>query len=276
MNSLLLLMALAAGEPDAGADEAAQIQAEADETARFARDEADRWVLSLEDREHTKLELRREPILRWSNPAVGRIYGSVFVWTTGGRPAAVASLYRWYSPYRQRTAELVSLSPHALVATRGRQTLWTPPADVGRFRPVPGAAAPDTSSKRRPAQMRALARGFVPELTDRRVVKEGTRQQPRLLDKPVYQYGAGADGLLEGGLFAFVVGTDPEVLLVIEARETTGGREWHYALARMNRDPIRVRYGEQEVWSAPYIEAPFEGSREPYRLIDVGPLDSQD
>ncbi len=276
MNSLILLMALATGEPDAGADEAAQIQAEADETARFARDEAGRWELSLEDGAHTRLELRREPILRWSNPAVGRIYGSVFVWTAGGRPVAVASLYRWYSPYRQRTAEFVSLSPQALLATRGGQPLWTPPADVIRFRPVPRAPAPDASSKRRPAQMRALARGFVPELTDRRVVKQGTRQQPRLLDKPLYQYGAGADGLLEGGLFAFVVGTDPEVLLVIEARETKERREWQYALARMNRDPIRVRYADEEVWSVPYIEAPFEGSREPYRLIDVGPLDNPD
>jgi hypothetical protein len=279
MKMTLLLIALLAGndEPAAAApaDAATQVQAEADETARFARDEAEQWELSVERADRMKLDLRREPILRWSNPAVGRVYGSVFVWTSGGRPAAVASLYKWYSPYTQRTAEFVSLSPDALVAVRQKRKLWSPPAGQVSFQPIPGAAAPDESSKRRPAQMRSLARGFVPELTDRRVVDGGTRQQLRLLDKPLYQYGAGAGGLLEGGLFAFVVGTDPEVLLLIEARETTERREWHYALARMNRDAVRVNYRDREVWSVPYVENPLADSRAPYHLIDIDLLSAE-
>src|SRR5947199_236570 len=83
---------------------------------------------------------------------------------------------------------------------------------------------------------------------DGRVVVGRAEQQLRLLDQAVYKYGAGDGGLLEGGLFAFVVGTDPEVLLVIEAREREEGRRWHYALARMNRDAMRVRHKDQEVW----------------------------
>ena len=283
MNLVILFVALAgadadraaadgdtaAAEPAAKADAEAQVQAEADETARFARTEIDQWKLSADRGEPAPLELRRDPILRWSNPAVGRVYGSVFVWTAGGRPAAVASLYKWYAPYTQRTAEFVSLSPEALVARRGERTLWTPPAGTLKFQPIPGAPRPDESSKRRPARMRALARDFVPELTDRRVATAGTSQQLRLLDKPLFQYGPGEGGLLEGGLFAFVVGTDPEVLLLIEAREADAGREWHYALARMNSDAVRVNYRDHEVWSVPYIKDPLADSRAPYHLIDV-------
>jgi hypothetical protein len=284
MRMTWLLIALLAGNdepaavaPVVEADAATQVQTEADETARFARDEADQWELFVEGTKRTKLELRRDSILRWSNPAVGRVYGSVFVWTSGGRPAAVASLYKWYSPYTQRTAEFVSLSTAALAAERRQRKLWAPAAGQVKFQPIPGAAAPDESSKRRPAQMRSLARGFVPELTDRRLVDEGTRQQLRLLDKPLYQYGAGAGSVLEGevlegGLFAFVVGTDPEVLLLIEARETKAGREWHYALVRMNRDAVRVNYMDREVWSVPYLENPLADSRAPYHLIDIGLL----
>jgi hypothetical protein len=119
--------------------------------------------------------------------------------------------------------------------------------------------------------MRRLAGEFVPELTDKRVIGEGTQQQLRLLDKPIYQYGAGPEGLVEGALFAFVVGTDPEVLLLVEARETDGKSGWHYALARMNRDAMRVRRNDREVWSVPYLEKPWGNPQGDYFLSEIAP-----
>ncbi len=272
MNPVFLVILLAAmnGEPTAGGEKseaASQVEIESTEAARFARDEASKWELFAEGTKREKLELSPEPVLRWSNPAAGRVYGSVFVWTAGGRPVAVASFYRWFSPYTQRTAEFASLSPLALSAERLHRKQWSPPAAEVTFRPIPGAAAPIESAQKRLAQMRGLAREFVPELVDRRVVAEGTEQQLRLLDQPVYKYGAG--GLLEGGLFAFVVGTDPEVFLVIEAREGEEGRGWHYALARMNRDAMRVRHRDREVWSVPHLETPWSDGTSPYLLFTV-------
>lgn len=276
MNSvfLVLLLAAANGEPaSAASDEkpaaSSQVETEAAETAQFARDEAGRWELFSEGTKRSKLELHPEPLLRWSNPAVGRVYGSVFVWTAGGRPVALASFYRWFSPYTQRTAEFVSLSAEPLSAERLHRKLWAPPAGKVSYQPVPGAPVPDESGKKRLAQMRSLAREFVPELIDRRVIDEGTEQQLRLLDQPVYKYGPGDAGLLEGGLFAFVVGTDPEVLLVIEAREKDAGRQWHYALARMNRDAMRVRHKDHEVWSVPHLPSPWSDNRSPYLLFTI-------
>ena len=111
---------------------------------------------------------------------------------------AVASFYRWFSPYTQRTAEFVSLSPEALSAERLHRKQWAPPAGKIACQPIPGAAVPDKSAKKRLSQMRGLAREFAPELVDRRVVVEGTEQQLRLLEQPVYKYGAGDGGLIEG------------------------------------------------------------------------------
>jgi hypothetical protein len=275
MNPVFLVLLLAAvnGEPMVSGEKpeaVSQVESESAKAARFARDEAGKWELFAEGTKRAKLELSAEPALRWSNPAAGRVYGSVFVWTAGGRPMAVASFYRWFSPYTQRTAEFVSLSPVALSAERLHRKLWAPPAGKVTFRPIPGAPVPDESAKKRLAQMRSLAREFVPELVDRRVVAEGTEQQLRLLDQPVYKYGAGDGGLLEGGLFAFVVGTDPEVLLVIEAREVEEGRRWHYALARMNRDAMRACHKDTEVWSVPHLEAPWSDISSPYLLFTVG------
>src|SRR5689334_14483361 len=50
------------------------------------------------DEQEKPLELVREPKLRWSNPAVSDIQGSVFLWVRDGRPLAVASIYQWFSP----------------------------------------------------------------------------------------------------------------------------------------------------------------------------------
>jgi hypothetical protein len=274
MMTLIMFLWLGAPLQDEATATESQTHAEAAEAATFARNEADNWKLSCDDGRVRKLDLLADPVLRWSNPAVGRVYGSVFLWTADGRPIAAASIYRWFAPYTQRTAEFVQLSSHAVVAERDGRKRWTPDAGLVKFHPLADAPLPDKSSRKRAAQMRLLAGEFAPELTDKRVINEGTQQQLRLLEKPIYQYGAGAGGLIEGALFAFVVGTDPEVLLLLEAREIEDKAVWHYALARMNRDAMRVRHRDREVWSVPFLEKPWADSRSDYFLHEI-PISSR-
>ena len=112
---------------------------------------------------------------------------------------------------------------------------------------MPDAAAVADSPARRLRQMRDLAAGFSVVLIDRRGNAEGERQNLRLLTNPIYRYASPDRGVTDGALFAFVVGTDPEALLVVEAR----GEEhdtWQYALARLNRDELAAYRQEREVW----------------------------
>jgi hypothetical protein len=53
------------------------------------------------------------------------------------------------------------------------------------------------------------------------------------LSTPLYRYEKPPGDVLEGAVFAFVLGTDPELLLVLEARRDEGATVWQYALARM-------------------------------------------
>src|SRR5580765_532977 len=64
----------------------------------LCRTAAKEYRLCLADSKSTELELKPEPVLRWSNPSVGSIHGGVFLWTHKGRPAAVASIFKWFDP----------------------------------------------------------------------------------------------------------------------------------------------------------------------------------
>jgi hypothetical protein len=56
------------------------------------------------------LELQRNPVLKWSNPARGEIHGNVFLWTRDGRPLVVGSLFKWFSPHMHMSHEFQSLA----------------------------------------------------------------------------------------------------------------------------------------------------------------------
>ena len=61
--------------------------------------------------------------------------------------------------------------------------------------------------------MRRLARQFSASVNDDKF----GRQQLRLLSKPLYSYGKAGSQVLDGAIFAFAKGTNPEVLVLIEA-----------------------------------------------------------
>ena len=69
-------------------------------------------------------------------------------------------------------------------------------------------------------------------------------------------------------MFAIVLGTDPEVLLFLEARRNSEKLTWQYGLARMNDCAMAVSYKNQEVWHCE--KKGFESVRgpidDPYRV----------
>jgi hypothetical protein len=49
-----------------------------------------------------------------------------------------------------------------------------------------------------------------------------------------------------------VTGTDPEVILQLEAHQDGKGKSvWKYGLSRRSGYPLRVRHAEKIVWSVP-------------------------
>src|SRR5258708_1635368 len=143
----ILVIGLSACLGSVFADDPADDKARAAAFLELAKSEA--AVYTFEDATGARLTLRAEPVLAWSNPVVGSIYGDVFVWTSKGRPEVVGSFYKWYAPFTHRTNEFVSTATAPVVATREGFRVWTPSRPGVELKPIPEApAVADTPAQR--------------------------------------------------------------------------------------------------------------------------------
>ena len=85
-------------------------------------------------------------------------------------------------------------------------------------KPIPNAPTPGETAAQRLRQMRELAKEF----TNRQTRRDGVEQENRLMTQPIFRY-EGTEPLIDGSLFAFVQGTDPELWLLIKAPGSTTG-----------------------------------------------------
>jgi hypothetical protein len=142
----------------------------------------------------------------------------------------------------------------------GDDEVWTTSAPGLSFKPIPAAPLPAASAPQRLLQMKKLSKSFSATKYER----DKSQQELRLLTQPVYRYAVEQDGLVDGALFVFVQGTDPEVFVLLEAR----GKEkpqWHFAATRMNGVGFDLRYEDQEVWSVDVLPwADIRSHREVY------------
>lgn len=191
-----------------------------------------------------ELVLNPTSLLRWSNPVAGEIYGNVFVWTYDGRPEVVTSIFQWYSPHTHGSHEFQSLSQSSISGYREGESVWTSPTAGIKLQPLPEPPRVADSSPARLRQARVIANGFRIKKTDR----EDVSRELRLLAQPLIRYRSESAGVVDGAMFVFVQGTDPEVFLMVEARQSGGKLRWEYGLARMNSVQFVARYREEPVW----------------------------
>ena len=106
-----------------------------------------------------------------------------------------------------------------------------------------------------------LARKFTAQVD---MAGAGARSETRLLPQPIYRYEINDEKspIVDGAVFAFVytAGTDPEVLLVLEARRADQGARWEYAAARFTNREAWLKYQDKDVWRvAPSPAGIFDG-----------------
>ena len=258
---LLLSLLLSSLVADAG-DEVAQPADSAERVLKLAR----AYEFFADADRKTPLVLKPEPLLTYSNPIRGDVYGNVFVWTWEGRPEVVGAIFDFRSEDKFDT-ELHALSRAGVVGVRDDKVFWNPLAAGVTFRPVPGAPAPAAAQPARRRQMSELARRFTVE----RNHPEQMTGEMRLLPQPIYRYACPAAQIAEGGLFVFVEATDPEAYLLLEATEGNDAH-WQFALARMNIVEFRGRYQGEEVWHVDAVDWDTVFDRqEPYAIVRESP-----
>lgn len=190
------------------------------------------------------LERVERPVLRWSNPLRDTDDGALFIWAGKGRPAAALCIYNY--GINDVDYEWQSLSPEPLRATYRQATVWQPEAAKVEFHPIIGDGKLAASSPaRRLTQMRSLLGDFAAAMG-----LGPRRHELRALTQPIYRYGNQTD-IIDGAIFAFVQATDPELLLLLEARqEQQQPPTWHWAAARMCSWHLELKYQENVVWTA--------------------------
>ncbi len=259
LATLLLAAGLAAQDaaPEAAsASEKEQIDA----ALKLTKEAAGKYEFTLGETDERRVELLAEPLLKWSNPAQGEIHGNVFLWTSGGRPAVVGSIFKWFSPHTHMSHEFHSLWEQPLRGKLDGQDVWVTEPGL-TFAPLDGAPPPAAGKGQRLLQMRELARACAATKRER----NGNVSELRLLTQPIFRYAAPQAGIIDGALFAFVQGTDPEVFLLLEDRETSGKPQWQLAATRMNSVEFDLRYRDKSIWKAEIMPwADISGHRLPY------------
>lgn len=225
---------------------------------RMMADAADYQLWKGLDDEQPLKGLER-PVLRWSNPIRAAGDGALFIWADEKRekrPAAAMCIYG-HGP-DGIDHEWQSLSTGPLRAAYRGATVWRPQAAGLEFHPVAGAAEPPAATPaRRLAQMRGLLRDF-----SATVGRETWRHELRVLTQPVYRYGDEQSELVDGAVFVLAQATDPEILLLLEARRgKSQPASWWWAPARMSSVHIELKHRGELVWTVEWSNS--HDQREP-------------
>ncbi|HEY7329291.1 MAG TPA: hypothetical protein VH592_16735 [Gemmataceae bacterium] len=243
MSVLNLILLLAAADPDDGL---------AKKMLPIYTKDASEYSIAVESDPKKALELRKDPIFEWSNPNRQRLQqGVVFLWLRDGRPAALGCIFSQPDarmPGRRVIHEFHALDREKLQVNRANAlNEWKPQAGLER-QEIPDAGVPAATAGARLVQMRRLAQQYTGHLIDR----EGKRYELRLLPTPLYRYPSAKSGVVDGALFTLVSteGTDPEVLLLIEAREVGGKQRWESACGRFSNRDLYVQRNDKEVWAS--------------------------
>ncbi len=212
-----------------------------------------------------------EPILRWSNPTAGSVYGDIFLYTHLGRPAAMVSYYKWFNPDWGSTVEVHSFSPELIAGVADGVRFWSPKAPGLMYAGLDNAGTPAPLPAARLTQLKRLANEFAVQLEDTRGDSNGVKRSLRRLAQPIYRFPKPTEesDYIDGAVFAFVEGTDPELLLFLDAVQGKTAAVWRFGIARMNRDFIRVTHNDKVVWEGAYLSDPYERPHEVYTTFSA-------
>jgi len=185
--------------------------------------------------------------LRWANNARGSEDGMTILYVHAGRPLAAACLYPWD---KRLIHDLQSLSREKIVARKDGALVWQPQEPAVKYASIPDAPAPAETPTQRLRQLKSLAEQFQSAMLGWKA-DSTDREELRLLPRPLYRYEPKEGQVLDGAVFAFVMGTDPESLLLIEAvKGEDGEATWQFAFARRTSGELEGRHQDKVVWHA--------------------------
>lgn len=192
-----------------------------------------------------EVKLNETPLFSWATPEREAIGGELYLWTVAGKPLATIGI--WTYDDIKDSHELQSLSTEGVTASRNGAVAWATKVGGLKFRKLENGSVPDATTVRRKTQMRTiLDQRFTAEMISR---ENNRTTQLRVLPQPLYRYDPLPAGVLDGAIYSFALGTDPEVVVLFEARtESDGSRAWYYAFAPATSTSVKGFIDTKEIW----------------------------
>ena len=193
-----------------------------------------------------KVKIYNKPLLRFTNPLHGCREGLFVAWVDEqNRPVAAGQIFLMRGTENNWYIETQSIADCPINLESKSNGLWAPTKAGIKWTKFKDAPRPADKKQLRLAHMRRLADRF-------RVEDDlnGDEDVLRLMPSPMIRYEDADKGVIDGSLFAYVQGTDPELLVQVEAREDTDGeRSYHWALSAMTSAKVVAYLDEERVWS---------------------------
>lgn len=249
----LVCLSVAAQDPANPQDEAAR-----EATARLELMQSTIAGFSVETDEiddHARLKFVAKPLLRYSDPTRGLENETTLLdaslWRLGesGRPTAIVTLEMYRAPNQPDVLAYEFLSftrqTFELALDAGaKKVRWDATGTDLKLSPLPEAPKPAATPAARLRQMRELSRRFkvIETLRDEKI-------ECRLMTAPIDRYSDEKHEIVDGALFVFANGTNPEGGVLLE----TDGKAWSYGIFRLSAAGATVQLDGREVGSYPFF-----------------------
>lgn len=221
-------------------------------------------VQSVPKNSATEVTLVRRPLLTFGDAARNNEAGTLWVWMAAGRPVAFVENYLPVGDSSNWVQALTLSSSTRIDMEIQTSQRWKPMQPQMEMQLCPDelrtvAATPG----QRLRQMKEISRRFqAHEFWD----PDNSRFELRLLVQPILRYGAESTQTIDAAVFVFAHGTNPEVLLHIEASQVNEITAWKYGFIRVGSAEMHVAYDEHEVWTVARTPGVVGQPTDPYWL----------
>lgn len=206
-------------------------------------------VVRLTDDGEAGCKMTSKSVLNWSDPARHPeilVPGTTWIWHHQGRPQLIAEIYGRDNAVGRWNVYMCTLSPDR-VRVENAEVSSTIDTSYYEPRELPKSPAAAATKPARLLQMNRLARRF-----DGHQFWDGGRFELRLLPRHIYRYQDPAAGIVDGAVYALVHGTNPEVLLLLEAHASGDDpARWKVSFGALAGASCVVRLDGEEFWTCP-------------------------
>jgi hypothetical protein len=210
-----------------------------------------------------ELQPRERPLFRHNSPTRQYDDGSLWTWSTEGRPIVFAKLFLpGGAGSRQWIWSCAATAP--IEAFRQGSRVWYPREGGVAFLPLEDSRPPAESEAARMRQMRVLLRRF----SGHQFWTPGrSRYELRAIPQPVLRYKDALESVIDGAAFLMAHETEPECVLLLEAVSGSDGTVWRYGAIAIGSAEFHIELDGREFYTRAWASNNLGRPEESYYVL---------